>query len=120
MDSGEVTEDYKDFEIGDLVMIVDKQDDLVEIKRLIPKLLLLSGFLAFLLLMFLLYHLDIHFKLLGSRKLRNGSKNSEEGKMDNPVKVATEYEQSKFSIFTLAKAELIESTVRHRVIGEHV
>merc|ERR1739838_39570 len=103
MDSGEVIEDYKDNDMGDMVIIVEKQDDLMEIQTLIIKLLLLSGFLAFLLLMFLLYHLNIHFKLLRSTKLHNGSRNSDGGKIEKPMKAATEEKRSKCSIFTLTK-----------------
>ena len=102
MDSGEVIENYKDIAMGDVV-IVEKQDDLIEIQKLIIKLLLLSGFLAFLLLMFLLYHLNIHFKLLGSRKLHGGRENSEEGKKEKPMKAATKEKGSKVAIFTLTK-----------------
>merc|ERR1712217_31093 len=90
MDSEEVIEDYRDIDMGDMVMIVKKQDDLIEIQKLIIKLLLLSGFLAFLLLMFLLYHLNIHFKLLGKSKLHNGSKNSDGDKIEKPMKAGIE------------------------------
>ena len=119
MDSWEGIENYKDIAMGDVV-IIEKQDDLIEIQKLIIKLLLLSGFLAFLLLMFLLYHLNIHFKLLGSRKLHGGRENSEEGKKEKPMKAATK-EGSKVAIFTLTKplimvennkAELVVTTER--------
>ena len=48
----------------DVVKMLEKQDDLIEVQRLIIQLLLLSGFLTFLLLVFLVYRLNLHFKWL--------------------------------------------------------
>eukprot|EP00091_Calanus_sinicus_P011305 TRINITY_DN25623_c0_g1_i1.p1 TRINITY_DN25623_c0_g1~~TRINITY_DN25623_c0_g1_i1.p1 ORF type:complete len:171 (-),score=54.18 TRINITY_DN25623_c0_g1_i1:80-526(-) len=60
----EIIEEYEEIDMHDVVKMLEKQDDLIEIQRLIIQLLLLSGFLTLLLLVFLVYRLNLHFKWL--------------------------------------------------------
>ena len=60
----EIIEDFEEIDMQDVVKMLEKQDDLIEIQRLIIQLLLLSGFLTLVLLVFLVYRLNLHFKWL--------------------------------------------------------
>ena len=62
MSTTEITEDYEDVDVKDVLRMLEKQDDLLDIQRTIIQLLLLSGFLTFLLLIFLVYRLNLHYK----------------------------------------------------------
>ena len=54
----------EEMDIKEVYRMLVKQDDVIDIQRTIIQLLLVSGFLTLLLLIFIVYRLNFHFKLL--------------------------------------------------------
>merc|ERR1712034_157043 len=101
MSNLEIIEEYEEIDMHDVVKMLEKQDDLIEIQRLIIQLLLLSGFLTLLLLVFLVYRLNLHFKWL---TLLHATAKTINQDPTEPEKTAeTKPEKSKIATFVLAK-----------------
>ena len=121
MSSLEIIEDYGQIDMDDVVKMLEKQDDLIEIQRLIIQLLLLSGFLTLVLLMFLVYRLNLHFKWL--TMLRGATESIKEDVTETEKPMDTKPSAPKVSTFVLAKPVLtIENDVTKdnmKLIKEH-
>merc|ERR1712034_47784 len=120
MSNLEIIEEYEEIDMHDVVKMLEKQDDLIEIQRLIIQLLLLSGFLTLLLLVFLVYRLNLHFKWLTllhatAKTINQDPTEPEKTAKTNPAE--TKPEESKIATFVLAKPVM---TIENDLTTDHV
>ena len=110
----EIIEDFEEIDMQDVLKMLEKQDDLIEIQRLIIQLLLLSGFLTLLLLVFLVYRLNLHFKWL--TLLHTTAKTLKQDPTETEKTTETKTAKSKVATFVLAKPVM---TIENDLTKDH-
>ena len=106
MSNLEIIEEYDEIDMQDVVKMLEKQDD---------QLILLNGFLALLLLMFLAYGLNLHIKWLSLLHATTKSINQDQRKSEKTTK--TKPEKGKIATFVLTKPVM---TIENEMIKDQV